>query len=484
MSKIVIVGGGVAGLTAGIYARMNGYEAVIYEKHNIPGGNLTGWSRGLYHIDNCVHWLTGTNPVTHEHRIWTDTGALGGVDIIRQDALYTFEQNGKTLSLSRDVNRLHRDMLTLSPQDMKQIDSFIKAINAAKTLLGISAKNNDKICSSPELIASLPILMKYHQLTTHELSLRFHHPVIRGFIRCLFPRYFGALGLLVALATFCSDNGGVPAGGSLQMARRMAERFRSLGGELHGGRSVREVQIYGNRAVSVRLDDGCIVPADEVILAVDPKIAFGSMLDDIYMPEWLKKLYDDPEVRRFSSFHCAYACDMPQLPFHGDRIIEIPSELPEPMRYRYLILRGYSHEPDFAPEGKSLLQTMHYLSEEQCRHFISLKEDPGAYHRHKENIERGIAEMIAIHFPELKGKLRCIDTWSPATYRRFTGADVGSYMGFVFPPKRNPMFMNGRIKGLVNVQLATQWQQAPGGLPVAAKAGEAAIKAINKRHKG
>ena len=60
MSKILIIGGGVSGLSAGIYAQLQGYEAIICERHNIAGGNLTGWDRGGYHIDNCVHWLTGT----------------------------------------------------------------------------------------------------------------------------------------------------------------------------------------------------------------------------------------------------------------------------------------------------------------------------------------------------------------------------------------------------------------------------------------
>lgn len=482
MAKIVIIGGGVAGLTAGIYARMNGYEAVIYEKHSVPGGNLTGWDRQGYHIDNCVHWLTGTNPVTDLYRIWTDTGALGGVDIYQADTLYTFEQNGESLSLSRDVNRLHRDMLTLSPRDMKQIDSFIKALNAAKTVIGISSKRNDKKCSVPDLLASLPILRRYHRMTTHELSLQFHHPVIRGFIRCLFPKGFGAMGLLVALATFCSDNGGFPSGGSLAMAQRMAERFRSLGGELHCGRAVKEIKTYGTKAFSVTLEDGGIVPGDEVIITADPKIVFGKMLDGTYMPEPLKKLYHDPSVSRFSSFHCAFACDLPELPFRGDRIVEIPSCLPEKLRYRYLILREYSHE-SFAPEGKSLLQTMYYCDENECDQFIRYKEKPNVYLRHKESIANDIVHMIESHYPALRDHLRCIDSWTPATYQRYTGSDVGSYMGFVFPPKLNPLFMSGKIKGLSNVQLATQWQQAPGGLPVAAKAGKAAVEEIIKRYK-
>ena len=81
MAKILIIGGGVAGLSAGIYAQMNGHQATICERQKNTGGNLTGWQRGEYHIDNCIHWLTGTNPATDTYKIWKDLGALGNVDI-------------------------------------------------------------------------------------------------------------------------------------------------------------------------------------------------------------------------------------------------------------------------------------------------------------------------------------------------------------------------------------------------------------------
>lgn len=481
MAKIVIAGGGVAGLTAGIYARLNGYEAVIFEKHSVPGGNLTGWDRGGYHIDNCIHWLTGTNPVTRQHRIWTDTGALCGVEVYQADSLYTYERKGESLSLSRDVNRLHADMLALSPQDEKEISSFIKALKGAKTIIEVSSKSNDRRCTTRELAAALPLLLRYHRMTTRELGRRFHHPVIRGFTECLFAEDFGALGLLVALATFCSDNGGVPRGGSLATAQRMAERFRSLGGELNCGVSVTDIRLNGKRAVSVKTDDGAETAADYVILAVDPALAFTKLLDESYMPSGLKRLYDHPSVSRFSSFHCAFACDLPELPFCGDRIFDYPYELQKNLNSRYLILREYSHEEGFAPEGKSLIQTMHYCTEDECRRLIRLREKPADYRAEKQETAALIEEQIILHFPELKGRLQCIDIWTPATYKRFTGADVGSYMGFVFPPKLNPVFMSGRLKDLDNVFLATQWQQAPGGLPVASKAGEAAIREIVKR---
>ncbi|NLG02797.1 MAG: NAD(P)-binding protein [Clostridia bacterium] len=36
--KIIIIGGGVSGLTAGVYAQKLGFDSVIYEKHKIAGG--------------------------------------------------------------------------------------------------------------------------------------------------------------------------------------------------------------------------------------------------------------------------------------------------------------------------------------------------------------------------------------------------------------------------------------------------------------
>ncbi len=43
---IAIIGAGIAGLSAGCYAQMNGYRAKIFEMHTTPGGVCTAW--GLY----------------------------------------------------------------------------------------------------------------------------------------------------------------------------------------------------------------------------------------------------------------------------------------------------------------------------------------------------------------------------------------------------------------------------------------------------
>ena len=55
---IVIIGAGVAGLSAGIYAEQHGLHAILLEKNPSVGGMCTGWYRKGYYLDGCIHWLT------------------------------------------------------------------------------------------------------------------------------------------------------------------------------------------------------------------------------------------------------------------------------------------------------------------------------------------------------------------------------------------------------------------------------------------
>ena len=51
--SIMITGAGIAGLSAGCYAQMDGYRTQIFELHNIPGGLCTAWKRQGYVCDGC-----------------------------------------------------------------------------------------------------------------------------------------------------------------------------------------------------------------------------------------------------------------------------------------------------------------------------------------------------------------------------------------------------------------------------------------------
>ena len=378
MAKILIIGGGVAGLSAGIYAQKLGHHAVICEKHFIAGGNLCGWDRGEYHIDNCIHWLTGTNPVTKTYKMWEELGALGGIEIFQGDSLFTCECDGKRISLWKDIEKMENEMLGISPEDEKEIRSFIRAIQTVQGLCGIAGRDHNEKISPFRAILGIPALIKYYHLTTGELSERFSHPALQFFFKAFWGKEFSSLALVLVCAHFCGENGGIPEGSSCAMADRMSERFQSLGGELLLKKEAVKIHHENGKATAVSFSDGTSLQADYVILSADPASVFGKILD-LPMPKQLVGFYKNPKFKRFSSYQCAFSCSLSELPFSGDIIFEIPKEYREILCTEQLIVREFSHEKTFSPEAKNILQTMTFVLKRMPRNlfsFVKQTENP------------------------------------------------------------------------------------------------------------
>ncbi|MBR2904040.1 MAG: NAD(P)/FAD-dependent oxidoreductase [Clostridia bacterium] len=481
MANILIIGGGVSGLSAGIYALMSGHQATICERHAVPGGNLTGWWRGEYHIDNCIHWLTGTNPNTERYKRWEEVGALGDVQVHLGESLYTCEHDGKTMSLYRDLNRVKEEMLQISPADGKEIRQFIKAVKAAQSVCGFEIGDGDGKGGALSKIAAMPALARYAMMSTGDLATKFEHPLLRRFISCLIGEDFSSIALLVVFATFCGNDGGIPQGGSLAMANRMADRFVSLGGRLLLGKKAIKINLARRRAKSVYFEDGSELPCDYVVCATDPKTSIEKLLSRP-LPSAISKQYADEKMIRFSSYHTAFACKTNKLPFVGDYILSLNKKQQVELGARYLVLREFSHDKTFAPKGETVLQTMVFCGEARSRAFVEMrKTDKEGYKEQKAHLAALIEEIILAKFPKLKDKIKCIDMWTPATYNRYYGEEIGAYMSFIFPKRYLPRPAPCSVPGVRNVVLATQWQQAPGGLPTAVSMGARAIKYICRK---
>ena len=481
MAKIVIIGGGVAGLSAGIYARIAGYEAEIYEKHFVPGGNLTGWQRGEYHIDNCIHWLTGTNKSSSLYQMWIDLGILGdNIGIIQGNSLISCERGGVRVSLPPSLPELRREMLRVSPDDKREIESFCNAVEFVMAADNIAGEDcNEGITPGRTLRGIAPVL-RYFGLTTGQLAARFKNPALQCFITGFWGDDFGAFALIYVFATYCGRNGALPEGGSLKSAQRLVERFESLGGRLYLKREAVKVNLEDGSAKSVTFSDGSVAFGDYIVVTTDTAITFGKLLD-LPMPRKLQKHYDNPKLRRFSAYHASFACDSAELPFEGDLIFDVPEEYVSTLGTKQLIIREFSHEPSYAPEGKNILQTMTFCFDDDCKEFIRLRrEDREAYNAKKEQLTEIIKMLIEEHCPTLRGRLSLIDFWTPASYERFIGSEVGSFMSFAMPENFLPIPIDCSVDGVNNLFIATQWQQSPGGLPVAACQGKAAIERIKK----
>ena len=77
MAKLLIVGGGISGLCAGVLAAKNGFQVEVYEKNAQPGGLCAGWTRRGFRLDTGPRWLSGAAPGGEMRPLWQAVGALG-----------------------------------------------------------------------------------------------------------------------------------------------------------------------------------------------------------------------------------------------------------------------------------------------------------------------------------------------------------------------------------------------------------------------
>ncbi|MDE6846401.1 MAG: NAD(P)/FAD-dependent oxidoreductase [Lachnospiraceae bacterium] len=491
VKKVVIIGGGVSGMTAGIYLQKAGFQTEIYEKHTIAGGQCTGWKREGFFIDNCVHWLTGTREGSGLNRLWKDAGVLGeDVLLYKKEKFYSAELNGDKLTFWRDKERTRKELLALSPDDAEEINQLMDAVKMAESMTVPVEKPFDMMNPIDYVkmgisMADMGKVMKlYSKMDIRELASRFHHPLIRMAITDYMPPGYQAYAFVVSYATVTGGNGDIPRGGSLEMAMRMVKCYQKLGGMLYTGTEVEKVLVKGQKAEGILLADGKTVKADYVVCASDTSHTFTQLLDASYMPQELSKIYKERELYPVvSAFHVAFGIEgsfdeVKETHVFACRPITIGMRRTERMS-----VNNYSYEPDFAPKGKSIVQSMFVQTEEDYEYWMKLYQDKEAYHKKKAELSEEIEQRLIENYPQLKGRVRILDVWTPATYNRYCNAWNGAYMSFIVTRNAKSRTVPGKIKGLSNVMIASQWLMGPGGLPVAASTGKFAAQRIMKAEK-
>lgn len=484
--KIVIIGGGVAGLTAGIYALLSGFEAEIFEKNLTPGGECTGWVRKGYHIDNCIHWLTGTKKGTEMNELWLKTGALSeDTEYANINAFYISTYNGQSVTLWNDLERTEKELIEASSEDEEEIKKFIQSVEYSKQCLFPAAKPmemwgvKDYINMGSTMKDFPKVIKEFGKISLEEYAKRFKSPLLQKMICDYLPKEYAAYSFLVSYATMADGNGGIPMGASLEMSKRMEKRFKELGGVIWYNKGASEIVLEGNKTTGIKLEDGSFIEADYVVPTVDTHLLFGKLLPAKYMPKEFKKAYDDPKNYPITSgFQAAFAVST-EFDRGETVFIEIDPLNVAKSTCKRMYVKAYGYDPIFVKEGKQVIQTCITQNHDDFDYWKSLSKEE--YKKVKAELVEEVIKRIEEAFPELKGNIEFLDAWTPLTYDRYMNAYHGSYMSFVTTPRGKQIRSKGQLKGIKNLYVAGQWTNSPGGLPVAAASGKFAIQRILKK---
>lgn len=134
--KVIIIGTGIAGLSAGCYLQRNGYNTEIYELHDIPGGLCTAWKVRGYTFDGCLHWLVGSSPSDPFYKAWSEIIDMDKLTFVDHDIFFSYRtKEGKEIHFYVDPDRLQEELLSKAPEDREFIQELIKAVKKLTNLM-------------------------------------------------------------------------------------------------------------------------------------------------------------------------------------------------------------------------------------------------------------------------------------------------------------------------------------------------------------
>jgi len=481
--SIIIIGGGIAGLSAGTYGLMNGYDVQIFEHAAIPGGVCTSWKTNNYMIDGCIHWLVGRESGVAFYEMYKELGIVDTVNLLPVKTYINFvdEETGNRFELASDYEKVKNQLIAISPEDKHAIEDFFQACMTMFELQKLS----DPFYKKQNTPGKLTELWHKGQMIKHfikyNMSLkdyvkRFKNKWIQDIISNLFLSDMTTLFSMLMLGYLFNNQLAMVEGGSLRFALAIEKKFKQLGGKIRYNSSVEKILVEHDTAVGVKLKDGSINRADIVISAADLHSTLYDMLDGRYTNKRFEHMFEHWKMftpLMLVSF--GVKGTIKSYPPVNVFFLKQPLEIGHGKIDR-LLVRDYSYDKVMNPGDKTVIQAE---IETEYDYWMELRKNKEQdYYNEKNNVAQKVLHKLEDFYPGIKTKVEMIDVATPYTFFRYTRNYKGAFEGWLMTGETLKTPVPKTLEGLKNFYLAGQWVEPGGGVPTAVLSGRRVIKKI------
>ncbi len=485
-NSIIIIGAGIAGLSAGCYAQMNGYNSQIYELHNLPGGLCTTWKRKGYTYDGCIHYLFGSGEGQPFNDLWKELGAVQGRAFVNHSSYMEITDGKQKLTVYANPDHLQSHMIEMSPADAGLIRSFCNGVRAftkfdmstmyeiPKTLMGPT----DWMKLGKKMLPFVPVLARWATLSTQQFAEKFNSPFLRRAVAHMFswseaPVMMG----MMLLAYLHNGNAGYPVGASLEFARAIEQRYLSLGGIIHYDAQVEKILTENGHVIGVRLYNDEIHTADRVISTADGKGTIFDMLDGEFTNHRIRKMYSGSlPTHQMCQVSLGISRDLSVYHHWITQLLDEPFLLAGEERME-IGVKHYCFDPSMAPQGRSVVELIVRTNYAYWQRIYGRR----LYDSEQTQVSDIIISYLEKWYPGISKDIEFVDEATPISYERYTGNWMGATTGWLLTKKTTPMMIFGvpkTLPGLENFYMAGHWVEPGGTVTLAAASGKNAVQII------
>ncbi len=273
--KVIVIGSGFGGLGAAVRLAAIGYDVVVFEQRDKPGGRAY-----TYEIDGFK--FDGGPTVITAPFMFDDIFELAGrkredyVNFVPVDPFYRiFDADGRPFDYNGDESFILEQIRRRNPADVEGYQRFMKTTKAIfeKGFIELADKPflnfSDMLKVTPDLIKlqSYKTVYNYMKQFIQDDFLRrcfSFHPLLVG------GNPFDTTSIY-AMIHYLEREWGIhyAIGGTGAIIDALVKLLGELGGKIHLDTGVKEIVVSGNRVTGVELEDGSVHYADHIISNAD-----------------------------------------------------------------------------------------------------------------------------------------------------------------------------------------------------------------------
>ncbi len=493
--RVVIVGAGLAGLSAALRLTGAGREVTVLEREQIPGGRNGLLSVASPSGDGSYEFDTGPTVLTMPDLIADALDCVGErledwLELSPVDPLYrAYYPDGSTLDVKADTGEMAAEVERVcGPAEAKGYLAYVEFVSKLyryemqdfidrniDSPLDLLTPNLARLVAIGGFGRLAPKVESYLKDPRTQRVLSF-----QSMYAGLSP--YDALAIYAIIA-YMDTVAGVffPKGGMHAVPRALAGAAEKHGVDLRYGTTVRRVLVEHGRAVGVETDEGERIPADVVVLNPDLPVAYRELLPPEATPRRVKTLAYSPSCFLLLAGSSATYTKTAHHNIHFGRawgsvfreLIDDKTLMTDPS---LLVTNPTRSDPGLAPDGKQIYYVL--LPTPNTSSGIDW-DVVGPRYR-----DEAVARLEAMGYIGFGDAIEVEDVTTPADWQRRgmeQGAPFAAAHSFRQTGPFRPNNLAAKVEGVVFAGSGTQ----PGvGVPMVLISGRLAAERILGRDKG
>ncbi|SFH52001.1 phytoene desaturase family protein [Pisciglobus halotolerans] len=494
MSKkktVVVIGGGLGGLSAAVSLAQSGFQVSLYEKNDHLGGKLNRAEQDGFGFD------LGPSILTMPHifeKLFTGSGRKmeDYIPIVRLEHEWrSFFPDGMHIDLYGDLEKMAKENPLLSAQDMAEYQTFLEYAKGLYDLTeeGYFAEGLDgtmDIFRHHGLIESIKGF-DYFSSMYDGIEKRISHPKLKEML-AYFIKYVGSspydAPAVLNMMIYMQHAQGVwyVPGGMQKIAEGIVQLGKEIGVQFHPNQRV--VKLISNdqkQIVAAVLADQRQIQADYFVSNMEVIPAYKELLtEDPAFVQKLKKTFEPASSGLV--LHLGVDKLYPQLAHHNFFFSADPKknfeqvfhhhELPDdPTIY---LVNVNKTDPEQARPGHENIKILPHIPYLQDRPFT-----PEAYADFREKV---LIKLEKMGLTDLRQHIVTENQWTPEDIQRHYLSDRGAIYGTVSDRKKNHGFKHAKhSERYDNLYFVGGTVNPGGGMPMVTLSGQQTRDKIVKR---